>query len=161
MMKRILLTLNSSFLFLCVSMYLGTGWSMVLFSFPMAPQLTVDTYFLPFVLPVEAATRFFTTMTKLMMVSCLIMIVAEWKTRFRWLPIFVFLLTVAATVLTIYWIFPHNKAMREGITDPAQLQQTLSAWMALNKVRVGLWTAQWVAMMSYFAVKSSQPSTIS
>jgi hypothetical protein len=155
-MKRGLLTLNSGFLFLCVSMYLGTGWSMVLFSFPMAPQLTVDTYYLPFVLPVEAATLFFTTMTKLMMVSCLIMIIAEWKTRFRWIPIIVLLATIAATVLTIYWIFPHNKAMREGITDPAQLHQTLSTWMTLNKVRVTLWTLQWAAMMSYFGIKSNQ-----
>jgi hypothetical protein len=160
MMKRTLLTLNSSFLFLCVSMYFGTGWSLVLFSFPMAPQLTVDTYYLPFVLPVEAATRFFTTMTKLMMVSCLIMIIAEWKTRFRWIPIIVLLATIAATVLTIYWIFPHNKAMREGIKDAAQLQQTLSAWIGLNKARVALWTVQWIAMMSYFAIKSNQAPRI-
>src|SRR5439155_23075680 len=42
LMKALLFTINNALLFLCVSMYLGTGWSMVLFYFPIAPQLTVD-----------------------------------------------------------------------------------------------------------------------
>ena len=155
-MKRTLFTLNAAFLFLCVSMYLGTGWSLVLFSFPMAPQLTPETYYQPFVLPVESATRFFTVMTKAMLVSCAIMIIAEWKTRYRWIPIIVLLAVIAATALTIYYIFPHNKAMREGIKNAPQLQQTLAAWMTLNKVRVGLWTVQWLAMMAYFGSKAKE-----
>ena len=35
-----LIVLNNSVLFACVSMYLGTGWSLVLFSFSIADQLT-------------------------------------------------------------------------------------------------------------------------
>jgi hypothetical protein len=160
-MKRVLLTLNSSFLFLCASMYLGTGWSLILFSFPMAPQLTVETYYLPFVVPVEAASAFFTTMTKLMLVSNLIMIVAEWKTPLRCFPIIVLLATIAATVLTIYGIFRYNEIMRDGIKDSALLHQTLAAWMSLNKVRVGLWTVEWAAMMGYFGLKINQPAVTS
>jgi hypothetical protein len=159
-MKQRLFALNAAFLFLCVSMYLGTGWSLVLFSFPMAPELTPDTYYQPFVVPVEAATRFFTGMTKAMLVSCVIMIVAEWKTRYRWIPIIVLLAVIAATVLTLYGIFPHNKAMREGIKDAAQLQQTLAAWMTLNKVRVALWTVQWLTLMAYFGCKTKDTPKI-
>lgn len=155
-MKGLFLTLNSSFLFLCVSMYLGTGWSMVLFSFPMTPQLTVDTYYLPFVLPVEAATQFFTVMTKLMMVSCAIMSIAEWHTWRRWIPLIVLTTVIAATVLTVHWIFPHNAAMKAGIKDPVFLRQTLQTWMGLNKIRVGLWTVQWAAMMIYFAAPADR-----
>src|SRR4051812_1673409 len=110
-MKACLLTLNAAFLFLCVSMYLGTGWSMVLFSFPVVPKLTVDNYYLVFVPEVAAATAFFTTMTKLMLVSCFVMTWAEWKTHFRWVPIVVFAGVIAATALTMYYIFPLNNAM--------------------------------------------------
>jgi hypothetical protein len=36
-------TLIACLLFLGTSLYLGTGWSLVLFSVPIAPLLTVDT----------------------------------------------------------------------------------------------------------------------
>ena len=52
-----------AFLFLCVSMYFGTGWSLWLFSFPVTPQLTPAIYYLQFVPQVTAATEFFTQMT--------------------------------------------------------------------------------------------------
>ena len=156
-MKAILFTLNAAFLFLCVSMYLGTGWSFVLFSFPVAPRLTVDNYYLVFVPEVAAATTFFTGMTKLMIVSCGIMIWAEWKTAYRWVPIVVLLAVIAATVLTLHWIFPFNAEMSNGIKDQAELQRVLASWIATNKIRVGLWTLQWAAMMAYFAFKSNRP----
>jgi hypothetical protein len=151
--KRGLLILNHSLLFLCVSIYLGTGWSMVLFSFPMARHLTPASYYYAFVPQVAAATEFFTGMTKLMIVLCIIMLVAEWKTGFRWVPIIVLLAVFAATGLTLKYIFPLNEAMTHGISDLNQLQNTLGHWMYLNRIRVSLWTVQWAAMMAYFALK--------
>jgi len=151
--KKTLLILNHSVLFLCVSMYFGTGWSMVLFSFPSAPHLTPDNYYYAFVPQVAAATAFFTPMTKLMIVLCIIMIIAEWKTSFRWVPIVVLLAVFAATGLTLEYIFPLNNAMSNGIKDATELQQTLSHWMFLNKIRVSMWSVQWAAMMIYFAGK--------
>lgn len=152
-MKQNLLLLNHSLLFLCVSMYLGTGWSMVLFSFPTAPHLTPDNYYYAFVPQVAAATAFFTGMTKLMIVLCIIMIIAEWKTGFRWVPIIVLLAVFAATGLTLKYIFPLNAAMTKGIKDLSELRATLDHWMFLNRIRVAFWTVQWVAMMAYFALK--------
>jgi len=152
-MKQRLLILNHSILFLCVSMYLGTGWSMVLFSFPIAPHLTPNTYYDVFVPEVAAATTFFTRMTELMIILCIVMIIAEWKTGLRWLPIVVLLAVFAATGLTLKYIFPLNAAMTKGITDASELQATLSHWIYLNKIRVALWTVQWAAMMIYFASK--------
>ena len=151
-MKR-LLAIGYALLLLCASMYLGTGWSLILFSFPVAPKLTVDSYYLQFVPQVEAATRFFTYMTGLMIVLALVMLVAEWRTRFRWVPIVVLLGVIAATLFTTQIIFPVNHVMEAGITDPAQLLDVLGRWMTLNRIRVWMWTAQWVAMAWYFAAQ--------
>ena len=58
------LILDATLLLLCTSMYLGTGWSLVLFSFPSRSTLRVDNYYDQFVPPVQRATRFFTWMTQ-------------------------------------------------------------------------------------------------
>ena len=154
-MKSKLLVLNHAMLFLCTSMYLGTGWSLVLFSFPVASELTPDNYYSHFVPQVDAATGFFTYMTMLMIACGLIMTVAEWKSRlYRWWPIITLLGVVAATLLTMQFILPYNTMMREGITDATQLHEVLDKWMSLNRVRVSLWTVQWLSMMTYFALKT-------
>jgi len=64
--------LNHIVLLLCCSIYVGTGVSLLVFQFPLAPQLTVDNYYLIFVEPVVNATRFFTYMTVLMLICSLI-----------------------------------------------------------------------------------------
>ncbi|MGD0443920.1 MAG: hypothetical protein ABSA39_08285 [Edaphobacter sp.] len=151
-MKNYILLAVDAFLFLCISMYLGTGWSLLLFSFPIAPKLTVSTYYLQFVPQVTAATAFFTKMTAAMIAANLVMLVAEWRTKLRWVPIVVLLAVIAATVLTIKLILPLNAIMAQGITDQTQLQDILSRWIMLNKWRVALWTIQWFAMMVYFVV---------
>lgn len=154
-LKRNLLILNNAVLFLCTSIYLGTGWSLVLFSFPIAPQLTVNNYYLQFVPQVTLATRFFTYMTTLMILSAIVMTIAEWKTVLRWVPLIVLVGVVAATGLTIVFILPLNDVMSKGITDPVQLTNTLNEWMFLNQIRVVLWTIQWLSMMIYFAYQAS------
>ena len=143
---------NAALLFLCCSMYFGTGWSMGLFSFPIRPQLTVDNYYLVFVPEVAAATNFFTYMTSVMMLSAALMIYTEWRSWLRAVPIVVLVAVTASTALTIVWIFPYNDAMTAGIKDPAVLAATLLAWMNLNWARISLWTVMWAAMMLYFAV---------
>lgn len=150
-MKGRLLILNHAFLFLCASMYLGTGGSLILFSFPVAPQLTPDNYYLQFVPQVEAASAFFTTMTKLMIASGVVMLISEWRTGMRWVPVVVLLAIGAATALTLIWIFPYNEEMASHIRDPQRLQLVLGEWMQLNRIRTALWCLQWAAMMCYFA----------
>lgn len=150
-MKERLLIINHALLFLCASMYLGTGGSLVLFSFPLAPELTTQNYYMQFVPQVTAATAFFTTMTKLMLLTAFIMLLAEWRMVTRWVPIVVLASVLASTILTLHWIFPLNQAMASHIQDPAQLKTVLSAWMNLNRVRVGLWIVQWCCLMAYFA----------
>ena len=152
--QRPIFVLNAMLLFACASMYFGTGGSLVLFSFPIAPQLTPDNYFLPFVAPVEAATRFFTYMTALMVVSAIVMAWSEWRTGYRWIPLAVLAAVIAATALTIYGIFPYNKEMEAHISDAARLHVVLGRWMTLNRIRVSLWILQWVFMSVYFVQKA-------
>ena len=150
MMKQILLKLNKAVLFACVSMYFGTGWSLILFSFPIAAQLTTENYYNQYVPQVTLATRFFTYMTGLMIVCCIVFIIEEWKTNLKFYPIGVLLLVVCATLLTTTFILPYNKQMADGISNQAELQEVLGKWMNLNIVRVLLWTGQWILMMIFY-----------
>lgn len=147
---------GNSVLFLCVSMYLGTGWSLVLFSFPVAGQLTVDNYYLVFVPQVTAATQFFTWMTVVMLVLAAIMTINEWKTGWAWVPVTVIVMTIAATLLTIFAIIPLNREMAEHISDPQRLRFVLQKWIDLNWIRVILWSIQWLALMYYFAAAAAR-----
>ena len=145
-----LLTLNKILLLACTSMYFGTGWSLVFFSFPIADELTPDNYYMQFVPQVHAATVFFTYMTMVMMASCVIFIIEKWKSKEKLYPIIVLLLVILATALTVLFIFEYNEQMEAGIVDAVLLQEVLRKWMNLNIIRVSLWTLQWLTMAVYF-----------
>ena len=149
-MKDILLKINKSVLFACTSMYFGTGWSLVLFSFPSAPGLTPDNYYHQFVPQVTRATDFFTYMTMVMIITAIIIIIEEWRSSKKWYPIGVLLGVIAATLLTMFFILPYNEQMAAGITDSVVLHDILNKWMTLNIVRVSIWTIQWLLMLLYF-----------
>jgi hypothetical protein len=144
------LLLNHVVLFLCCSIFLGTGVSLVFFQFPLEPKLTPDNYMLTFVEPVHNATVFFTYMTVVMLVTCLVMLVTEWFTGIRWVPIVVLIALIAVTILTVMFIFPYNEELNAGIRDPAHLREMFAKWADLNRIRVGLWVIMWLAMMYWF-----------
>ncbi|MGJ8623887.1 MAG: hypothetical protein ACSHW1_14085 [Yoonia sp.] len=148
-MPRILL-INNVILMLCCSIYLGTGISLVFFQFPIEPQLTPDNYSLIFVDAVQRATDFFTWMTLVMLVTGAVMLVTEWFSGLRWVPIVVLSALIASTWLTTQFIFVHNDALAAGITDPDVLAETFAKWASLNRLRVTLWCIEWGAMMFYF-----------
>jgi hypothetical protein len=143
--------INDLLLLACCSMYFGTGWSLVLFSFGNASRFTVDNYYDQFIPQVTAATKFFTWMTVVMLAAAVVMIVSEWHHRV-WAPVIVLLATVAATLLTEISILPLNRRMAGHIRDPKLLQTVLGRWMMLNRVRVGLWTIEWLALAVYFGL---------
>ena len=149
-MKAAVSVLNAAFLFWATAIYMGTGWSMWLFSFPIVPQLTPDNYYYVFVPQVAYATKFFTPLTWVMMACSLLMLILEWKGGIRWVPIMVLLLAGIAGWVTVHYIFPYNRQMTSGIHDPAQLQDILKHWTRLSTMRMWMWTAEWAAMMYYF-----------
>jgi hypothetical protein len=90
-------------------------------------------------------------MTVVMLAAAVVMIVSEWHHRV-WAPVIVLLATVAATLLTEISILPLNRRMAGHIRDPKLLQTVLGRWMMLNRVRVGLWTIEWLALAVYFGL---------
>lgn len=146
------LILDAVVLLLCTSMYLGTGWSLVLFSFPIRPKLSVDNYYNQFVPQVTLATRFFTWMTIVMIATAVVLLFAERASAYLIAPAIVLAGVLAATGLTIKFILPYNKRMAAGITDNTELQLILRKWMFLNWIRVSLWTVQWITIATYFAL---------
>ena len=149
-MPRLLL-LNHVVLLACCSIYLGTGISLVFFQFPLEPRLTVDNYYLIFVEPVTLATRFFTVMTIVMLVTGFVMLVTEWFTGIRWVPLVVLAAIGAATLVTVLLIIPqYNDRLAAHVTDPVELRRLLHGWMQLNRLRVALWTVAWLAMAWWF-----------
>jgi Na+-driven multidrug efflux pump len=148
-MPRLLL-LNNTILMLCTSIYLGTGVTLVFFQLPLEPLLTPDSYYMVFVKPVQLATQFFTWMTIVMLVTGLIMLVSEWFSGIRWVPVVVLGGVIASTTLTIGWIFDLNARLAEGVTDPGELKTLLHTWSGYNRIRASLWAVQWLAMMCWF-----------
>ena len=150
-MRRKLLLVSYAVLFAGVSIYFGTGWSTVIFQFPTLPELNVGNYYLHFVPQVANATRFFTVLVPVMCIICLVMLKAEWHTRWRWIPIVVLVAIIGASSITYFLIFPINRAMAAHITDPQQLAEAISKWVRYTWLRVALWTLEWLSMMCYFA----------
>lgn len=155
-MKRKLLLFSYAVLFAGVSIYFGTGWSTVIFQFPTLPELNVSNYYLHFVPQVAAATTFFTILVPLMCIICLVMLKAEWRTRFRWVPIVVLVAIVAASSVTYFLIFPINKEMAARISDAQQLKTAIDKWVQYTWYRVVLWTIEWLTLMYYFAARAYQ-----
>lgn len=150
-MKRKLYMLNNSLLFMAVSIYFGTGWSTAIFQFPVMPMLTPENYYLHFIPQIDAATNFFTFLVTLMGITGVIMVIGEWRTRFRWIPILLLLAVVGATSLTWFVVFPVNDVLRKGVTSHAQLMEVVTQWKQLTLIRVAIWSFEWVLMMWYFA----------
>jgi hypothetical protein len=154
-MSEVVRTLIALVLLGCASMYFGTGWSLVLFQLPDVPRLGPDTYALPFVKPVERATKFFTWMTIVMLIAGVVLVIGEWHSGYVWVPIVYLAAVVAATQLTRSVIFPLNARMEAGMTDPAEVRSVLSRWARLNRLRAGIWTVEWVVIAAYFGLRAT------
>jgi hypothetical protein len=140
-------------LFLCASMYLGTGWSLALFTLPGRRAMTVDTYYDQIMAPIARATRFFTWMTIVMIAAAVALIVAEWGTWYVLAPIAVLAGVVGGTLTTTLVIFRYNRRLKARIRDEAELHEVLERWVSWNWLRLGFWSSQWFAMALYFALK--------
>jgi hypothetical protein len=148
-MPRLLL-LNHVILLLCASVYVGTGVTLVFFQIPLEPKLTIDNYYLAFVDPVAAATTFFTRMTIIMLICGFIMLVTEWLSGLRWVPVVYLLALIAATSLTVFVIIPLNNRLAAHMTDPVEFKKVFHEWGNLSRVRFSLWIVEWSAMAYWF-----------
>jgi len=149
-MKRILLAINHTYLMFGTTVYVGVLWALHFFWYPSWETMTLDVVHQHFISPTSEATAFFTIVVPLMFLAGIIMIVAEWKTKFRWPSIFALLCIVGATYVGQVHIIPINKRIDAGLTDPAMLTDLLKQWMMLNDIRWVIMTVMWLVLMYYF-----------
>jgi hypothetical protein len=155
-MKRKLLLLDYSLIFFGASYYLGIGWSTAITQFPVMPLLNVENYYLHFVPQVAASTAFLYVLVPLMFIATAVMLLAEWRTRFRWVPMVVLAALITSSAITYFLIFPVNRALSAGVTNAAQLSELINAWVRYTWYRIPLWSLEWLCMMYYFAARAYQ-----
>jgi hypothetical protein len=139
-------------LLLFASIYLGMGWSLVLFQFPGAVETTRAHNFPDrFGGPVRRAVGFFSVVSVLMFVGGILLTIDQWdQGARRYWPLLYAVGVAAATTFTVVLILPVNRALYREIADDRQFRTLLSRWMRLNVVRTGLWTVEWVAIVGWF-----------
>jgi hypothetical protein len=139
-------------LLLFASVYLGMGWSLVLFQFPGATRTTRAQDFPDrFGGPVRRAVGFFSVQTLLMVAGSILLTVDQWdQGGRRYLPLAYVVGVAAATAFTVLTILPVNRALYRDVPDEAQFRRLLSRWIRLNVIRVCLWTVEWIAIVAWF-----------
>ena len=156
-MKRTLLDINNAYIFFCASIYLGLFWSLHFFWFPNYPStLNVNNYYDAIIPITDTATRFFFITIPIMAVAIVIMLVSEWRTKLRWVPLAWIPGLLAPVLVQQMFIERVNDEFKAGVTDPARLQELLSEWMFLNDVRWIILTIMWCITMYFFIAKARQ-----
>lgn len=158
-MKQTLIDLNNAYIFFCSSLYLGLFWSLHFFWFPHYPDtLNVDNYYDAIIPQTTTATKFFFITIPVMLVAIIIMLITEWKTKFRWVPILWIPGLLGPVIVQQVFIEDVNDQFKAGVTDMGTLQELLSRWMFLNDVRGVILTIMWCITMYFFIAKARQKS---
>lgn len=135
---------NLGVLLACVSIYMGVGWFLWVFSFPSAPLITPENAGVVMVPQVAAATRLFTFLVTLMLVCEALLIYQLWRTPFRAFAILAPILLIAATGVHLTFLKPINDEMAQHPPDAARLHDLLIPWVRYNRVKVVLWNLEWL-----------------
>lgn len=160
-MKRILLDINNAYIFFCASLYVGLFWSLHFFWFPHYPStLNLENYYDAIIPQTTTATKFFFVTIPIMAVSIIIMLITEWKTKLRWVPIGWLFGLFAPVIIQQVYIERINNEFKAGVSDMATLQDLLQEWMFLNDLRGVILTLAWCMMMYFYIAKSRNATTI-
>lgn len=151
-MRQTLLLINHSYFFFGATIYVGTMWSLRFFFYPSWTSMTVDSVQAHFIVPTQAATRFFTVVVPLMMLTGVVMIVSEWGKAQLWQAVVAFAGLMASTLVGRFMIIPINQRIAKGV-DQQTLIPLLKRWMLLNDIRFGTTTVMWLATLWYFVAK--------
>ena len=93
-----------------------------------------------------------------MAVAILIMLITEWRTKLRWVPIVWIPGLLTPVIVQQKFIESINNQFKAGVTDPEVLQKLLKEWMFLNDVRWIILTIMWLITMYFFIAKTRQHS---
>lgn len=153
--KQTLIDINNAYIFFCASMYLGMFWSLHFFWFPNYPKtLNVGNYYDAIIPQTTLATKFFFITIPIMALAILIMLITEWKSKLRWVP----LAWIPGLLIPVFvqqkYIEGVNNQFIVGITDPIKLKELLDEWMFLNDIRWIILTVMWLITMYFFIAKA-------
>jgi len=151
-----LLLINALYFLFGATLYMGTMWVLKFFFYPTWQGLTPESEPVHFGIPTLAATKFFTVVVPLMMLSAAVLVVSEWGTPQVWLA----WLCVGGIVYLTYigqgLIIPINKKIRGGeYAGVEELRSMLLRWMWLNDLRFYGATVLWLVVVWYLVDKGS------
>ncbi|SHN30340.1 hypothetical protein SAMN04488057_11823 [Cyclobacterium lianum] len=153
--KKTLLDINNAYIFFCASIYLGMFWSLHFFWFPNYPKtLNLDNYYDAIIPQTDLATKFFFITIPIMSVALLIMLITEWKTGLRWVPLSWIPGLLIPVIVQQRYIEDINNQFKAGVTDEVILQELLQEWMWLNDIRWIILTIMWGITMYFFIAKA-------
>lgn len=154
--KRTLIDINNAYIFFCASIYLGLFWSLHFFWFPNYPStLNVSNYFDAIIPQTTTATKFFFITIPVMALAIGVMLITEWKTRLRWVPIAWIPGLLIPVIVQQAFIEDVNNQLIAGVNDERQLQELLSEWVFLNDIRWVILTIMWGITMYFFIAKAT------
>ncbi|MEU6546371.1 anthrone oxygenase family protein [Streptomyces sp. NPDC046859] len=149
-----LLLVNALYFLFGATMYMGTMWVLRLFLYPTWRALTPDNVDVHFGVPTRLATRFFTVVVPLMLISGIVLVWSEWGS---WYVVLATVCMVGIALITWFGqgiIVPVNKRIQGGRFDgQAGLTRLLVRWMRLNDIRFVFATVTWAAIVWYIAAK--------
>ncbi len=148
-MRGTLVTVNDSFFFFIATIYVGAMWTIRFFFYPSWNSMKVADLPNHFVIPVKAATQFFTYVLPPMLCAGAVMIVTEWGKAQLWQAIVAFAGVSVSILAFEIWIKPVNIRIGQ-VTDDKTLTPLLQKWMALNNIRFASTTVTWLATMWFF-----------
>lgn len=152
---RTLVDINNAYIFFCSSIYLGMFWSLHLFWFPNYPStLTLENYYDAIIPQTTLATQFFFVTIPIMAVAIVVMLITEWKTHLRWVPILWIPGLLAPVIVQQAYIEAVNNEFSAGVTSEARLQELLQEWMYLNDARWIILSIMWGVTMYFFIAKA-------
>ena len=156
-LKKTLLDINNAYIFFCASIYLGMFWSLHYFWFPNYPStLNLSNYYDAIIPQTDLATKFFFISIPIMAIALVIMLITEWKTGLRWVPLAWIPGLLAPVLVQQLYIEDVNNQFKAGLNDEATLQTLLTEWMWLNDIRWVILTIMWGITMYFFIAKAKQ-----
>ncbi len=147
--------LCNAYIFFCASIYLGLFWSLHFFWFPNYPAtLNLDNYYDAIIPQTTLATKFFFITIPIMALAILVMLISEWKTRLRWVPLLWIPGLLAPVIIQQAYIEKVNDEFIIGVSSMERLQELLQRWMFLNDLRWIILTVMWCITMYFFLAKA-------
>ena len=157
--KNKLLALNHTYYFWGTSVYVGLLWSLHFIFYPSWESMTPEALPEHFMVPVNAATDFFTYVVPVMLLTGAILIYTEWKTEQRWISVLSYVALLVMMMVGYFLIAPVNESIASGIAnanlDPEILEHQLKSWMLYNDIRGVIMTSMWLIIVYYFISKGN------